>query len=191
MKQVIYVIRHGRTEGNDKGWYYGSTDLPITDDGKKELLRNVKDNIYPDFSNFKKYTSGLRRTIMTLDTIIPNSSYTTVKDLQEFNFGIFERKTLEEIDDEPEFKSWLRDETFKIPDGESSSEFRKRVKRGFEYIIKDEGNQKLLVCHGAVIGVLMQTFIDNPDTNIFSWIPIPGRGYMLEIEDNKITYEEV
>ena len=37
MLSRIYLIRHGKTEGNRNHWYYGSTDLPLTEEGAGEI----------------------------------------------------------------------------------------------------------------------------------------------------------
>ena len=34
---AIYLIRHGRTEANEKHFYCGSTDLPLTEAGRASL----------------------------------------------------------------------------------------------------------------------------------------------------------
>ena len=34
---TIYLIRHGRTEANDRHLYCGSTDLPLSREGAEEL----------------------------------------------------------------------------------------------------------------------------------------------------------
>ncbi len=190
MDQTIYILRHGITEGNQKGWYYGFLDLPLTDEGKQDLIDNVKNSVYPDFSEFKKYTSGLMRTIMTLDIITGSSDYEVIEDLKEYNFGIFEGKTIDELRKEPIFDIWLKDRDFKIPDGESSNNFIARVLRGYEDLVSREYDKKLMVCHGGVIAVLMATLFDDEE-NVFSWIPAPGRGYRVLIEDGKISYSEV
>ena len=33
----IYLIRHGKTEANEKRLYCGSTDLPLSEKGRAEL----------------------------------------------------------------------------------------------------------------------------------------------------------
>ena len=48
MLSRIYLIRHGRTAGNLNHWYYGSTDLPLTDDGYEEIKAYQESGIYPD-----------------------------------------------------------------------------------------------------------------------------------------------
>ena len=41
---TIYLIRHGKTEANEKRLYCGSTDLPLSEAGREEL-RNLSYNI--------------------------------------------------------------------------------------------------------------------------------------------------
>ena len=38
MVSKLIVIRHGITEGNEKRWFYGKTDLPLLEKGKETLL---------------------------------------------------------------------------------------------------------------------------------------------------------
>ena len=37
MLSRIYLIRHGKTDGNRNHWYYGATDLPLNEDGLEEI----------------------------------------------------------------------------------------------------------------------------------------------------------
>ena len=41
MLSRIYLIRHGRTDGNRNHWYYGATDLPLTEDGYLHLRKKI------------------------------------------------------------------------------------------------------------------------------------------------------
>ena len=34
---MIYLIRHGKTEANARGLYCGSTDLPLSAEGRTQL----------------------------------------------------------------------------------------------------------------------------------------------------------
>ena len=52
MKSYIHFIRHGITEGNQKGWYYGSLDIPLTEEGVAALktLKEQKISVKVCFS---------------------------------------------------------------------------------------------------------------------------------------------
>ena len=58
---IIYLIRHGKTEANEKWLYCGSTDLPLSEKGREELRR-----IHYDIRNVRFLTSGMKRTNETL-----------------------------------------------------------------------------------------------------------------------------
>ena len=76
MLSRIYLIRHGRTAGNLNHWYYGSTDLPLTDDGYEEIKAYQESGIYPDIpEDADIYTTGLYRTDQTLEAIYAQGTY--------------------------------------------------------------------------------------------------------------------
>ena len=54
----LYLIRHGRTEANEKWLYCGSTDLPLSESGMK-LLENIH---YDVPENCVFMTSGMLRS---------------------------------------------------------------------------------------------------------------------------------
>ena len=60
-EMTIYLIRHGKTEANEKHLYCGSTDLPLSDAGKEELR-----SVHYDIKNVRFITSGMKRTNETL-----------------------------------------------------------------------------------------------------------------------------
>ena len=43
----ISLIRHGRTEANDKGIYIGRTDYPLSQKGISELYNKLDEFEYP------------------------------------------------------------------------------------------------------------------------------------------------
>ena len=66
MKNTVYLIRHGITEGNKRRLCYGSTDLPLIKEGIEALYQRREAGIYPDEHGFCLITSGLCRTKQTL-----------------------------------------------------------------------------------------------------------------------------
>ena len=43
----IHLLRHGLTEANERGWYLGLTDLPLSPSGLAALLEQKKKGGYP------------------------------------------------------------------------------------------------------------------------------------------------
>ena len=75
MKTKICLIRHGITEGNQKRLYYGSSDIPLAEEGI-EMLRSLSaQEIYPDDTDAKYYTSGMLRTEQTFSLIYGNREH--------------------------------------------------------------------------------------------------------------------
>ena len=48
----ISLIRHGRTEANDKGIYIGRTDYPLSQKGISELYNKLDEFEYPHVGKF-------------------------------------------------------------------------------------------------------------------------------------------
>lgn len=186
MRFTINLIRHGVTEGNQKKWYYGDADLPLTNEGVDKLTALASEGIYPEAEGKKLYTSGLLRTEQTFFLIYGGLAHTQVPGLKEYKFGEFEQKSYEELKNVPEYIKWIEDKEYeyKIPGGESISGFEKRVNEAFLEIIERE-QDGIIVCHGGVISAIMQRYFPNQKEHFFAWVPGPGRGYALTFENNK------
>ena len=93
---TIYLIRHGKTEANEKHLYCGSTDLPLSDAGKEELR-----SVYYDIKNVRFLTSGMKRTNETLHILFGNVPYEVDSRVREVDFGSFEMQSFEQLKDTP------------------------------------------------------------------------------------------
>ena len=142
MKSYIHFIRHGITEGNQKGWYYGSLDIPLTEEGVAALKTLKEQKIYPPLDHADCYTSGLRRTEETFCTIYGDVPHKALPLLQEMNFGAWEGMSFKEIEaadtHREAFAEWMRSggdssSTFTFPDGgDSVFSFFSRIKEGIK-----------------------------------------------------------
>lgn len=195
----IHLIRHGTTEGNLNKWYYGKEDLPLIEEGKSLLASLKKEGIYPKVIEADFYTSGLIRTEQTFNIIFGEKEHSVIEELREMSFGDFEKHSYEELKSIPEYQNWITDKTGNSapPNGESPNAFRERVAKGFEklmgfhklkeFSVRHAGKEahSVVVCHGGVISVLMSQNFNEEDKNFFTWIPDPGHGYSIKIEDGK------
>lgn len=176
------MIRHGKTLANEKRLYCGETDLPLCENGAKEIDLLKRSGIYPDADIF--FTSGLLRTEQTLDIIRKKTKRQAVPELAEFKFGAFEMKSYEQLKDDRHYQAWITDQTgdFLCPGGESKNQFELRVIAGFDNILKKlrrkPGASALAVCHGGAIATVMDYFFPGTQ-NFYEWQPGPGRGYTL------------
>ena len=170
---TVYLIRHGRTEANEKRLYCGSTDLPLSEVGKAELCK-LDDTI----SNVRFLTSGMRRTNETLQILFGDVPYEVDARFREVDFGIFEMRSYEELKDTPDYQAWLAgdNEANVPPRGESGNQMKARVLEAFSEIREDT----CIITHGGVIAAIMaQLFPDEPKSR-YDWQPQPGHGYAIE-----------
>lgn len=201
----ICLIRHGITEGNIRRLYYGKTDVPLAEKGIDELKRLAEEGRYPDEGEAAFYTTGLGRTAHTLELIYGDRPHEVVEELQEINFGEFEMKSYEQLLENPDYRDWItaENETKAPPGGESIREFNERVIRGFELVRekhrihtlacrhREEEPLTVVVCHGGTISAIMAYIWPDEYDNMYGWIPDPGHGYILLLEQDKITgYEK-
>ena len=186
----IHLIRHGKTQANEAGLYCGKTDLPLSRNGIQELEVLLKRGIYPRADMV--YTSGMLRARRSAEIICGNSQTVEMPELNEFDFGIFEMKSYEELKHRTDYRSWISDLTGDVscPQGESKRQFTARVTACYEAIIsnvRQSGKTSaIIVCHGGVIVCIMEGLF--PDTrNYYEWQPEPGRGYTITYDPGGAT----
>lgn len=157
----ISIIRHGMTEANEKGIYIGSTDMPLSAKGASELASKMDEFDYP--SVHKVYTSPLCRCRETAEILFPETETETVDGLSELNLGDFEGKSVDELINRDDYKTWLRGgSSTKPPNGESLEEMTARTFSALHNIIIDMMNNGLTHCaiitHSGIISNLLSCF---------------------------------
>ena len=169
----IYLIRHGRTEANEKWLYCGSTDLSLSEKGRKEL-----EGIHYEIPNARFLTSGMKRTNETLKILFGDVPFEVDSRFREVDFGIFEMQSYHAIKETPEFQAWVTgdNEANVPPQGESGLQMKQRVLEAFAEIREDT----VLVCHGGVIAAIMEHLFPNEGKSRYDWQPKNGRGYCLK-----------
>lgn len=172
---TIYLIRHGKTEANERRLYCGSTDLPLSERGRKELLR-----IHYEIQNVRFLTSGMKRANETMELLFPGERYETDERFREMDFGCFEMRSYDELKDTPEYQAWLRgdNEGNVPPEGESGRQMVSRVLAAFAQIEKDT----CLVTHGGVIAAIMAQLFPEEGKHRYAWQPPNGHGYCITDE---------
>lgn len=169
---TIYLIRHGKTEANEKRLYCGSTDLPLSEKGREDL-RQLR---YP-IQNVRFLTSGMKRTEETLELLFGDVPYKTEPRFREVDFGIFEMHSYEELKDVPAYQSWITgdNESNIPPEGESGARMKQRVLAAFSEIREDS----CIVTHGGVIAAIMEHLFPNEQKTRYDWQPKNGHGYVV------------
>ena len=173
----LYLVRHGRTEANEKWLYCGSTDLPLSASGAK-MLENVHYEV-PKECIFM--TSGMLRTEQTLKILFGNVPHTVDGRFREVDFGIFEMRSYEQLKSDPVYQEWITGDNEKNvpPNGESGEQMLERVLEGLKDLQKESKNV-VLVTHGGVIAAMMAQLFPGEDKNRYTWQPKPGCGYVVD-----------
>ena len=199
----IHFIRHGITEGIKNRWFYGWEDLPLIEEGVREISRFKELGVYPELGDADCYTSGMVRADQTLAAIYGDVPF---PDLKEMNFGRWECKTFDQLKEMEGFDQWMnnKDGSFRFPDGESSADFIKRACRGLDELtgfhrLKELSHRhsgkdavSIMVCHGGVIAAAMCYLAGKPQETFWDWIPAHGRGYTLYFENGDFSrYEDL
>ena len=173
---TIYLIRHGKTEANEKHLYCGSTDLPLSEAGKAELQ-----GLHNDIKNVRFITSGMKRTNETLQIRFGDVPFEVDSRFREVDFGIFEMRSYEDLKDNPDYQRWITgDNNVNVPpNGESGAQMKARVLAAFSEIKEDT----CIITHGGVIAAIMAHLFPEENKNLYQWQPKPGQGYIIRWED--------
>lgn len=179
----IHLIRHGATDANVLGQYIGcKTDMPLSPEGLNEL-RLLKDNTeYPEIERL--YSSPLLRCRQTGAVLYPEKEIISVENLKEYDFGIFEGKTAEELESNPHFLPWASGKLSAPPEGENNSDFIKRLCIGLNQVVLDMLDKNVtkaaVIMHGGAIMMLLGATAV-PRHKPVEWTADAGRGYSLLI----------
>ena len=140
----LYLIRHGQTPGNKLQRYIGTTDEPLSTEGK-EFLEKLT---YPMPEAL--YVSPLCRCVETAGILFPGKSFHIIEELSECDFGEFENKNYKELSGNQDYQRWIDSGgTLPFPGGEALTDFKKRSVRAFlETVSKSESILKGQVTSG-------------------------------------------
>jgi alpha-ribazole phosphatase len=179
----IYLLRHGMTEGNKKGQYIGSTDMPLCEEGEQQLRELAKTYVYPAAELF--YSSPLQRCVKTLKILYPDASIQLLPKLAECHFGDYEGKAFEELKDLEGYKNWVAGAGQAAPpNGESGTEFQARCCVGFaevvEQLLRSGKQNAVIMAHGGTIMSILSTF-GYPRRQFYDWMSNNGKGYEVVI----------
>ncbi len=149
----IYLIRHAETEWNLTHRHTSTTDLPLTKKGIKQA-KALKVRLQgKKFDHI--FSSPMQRAIETCVNAGFEKNMQIEKDLSEWNYGDYEGKTKDEInEDHPGWSIFSHG----AKGGESVEDAFCRAKRFIEKLLKLEGDI-ILFSHGHFSRVLGASWI--------------------------------
>ncbi|MBQ8595419.1 MAG: histidine phosphatase family protein [Oscillospiraceae bacterium] len=192
---TIYLFRHGITEGNKRRLYYGSSDIPLIEEGIEAIKTRREAGIYPDLSGFEVITTDLKRTEQTLFEMYGREVPHLIDPrMREFSFGDFEMKSYEQLKDREDYQAWITGDNWRniCPNGESGEIMLERSLVAMEDYI---GKDCIIFCHGGVIAGLMLTWFPGDETaeHFYAWQPKPSEGYRIDFDDElkPVSYKKI
>ncbi|MBA3957005.1 MAG: histidine phosphatase family protein [Parachlamydiaceae bacterium] len=155
-KQHVYLIRHGETEWSLSGQHTGTTDIPLTENGKQEAKL-----FQPFFAHMPLslvLTSPLTRARTTCELADLGGQAKIDRDLMEWNYGEYEGLTTKQIHETSPNWMLFRDG---CPGGETPEQVSERVDRLIAKIRTVDGNIALFA-HGHILRVLAVRWLGFP-----------------------------
>lgn len=145
----LYIVRHGETDSNTKMACLGHTDVPMNENGAKQVRLLAKSLVNVEFDAV--YVSPLTRTVDTAAAIKKKAPMTMSYGLIERDYGNWEGMTFSEIEEKhpEEYRKWRENWIdFVLPGGESAAEHQKRVNEIMDKIVlENKGKRVLIVTH--------------------------------------------
>lgn len=197
----LVLIRHGRSDYNEKGLWAGWDDPDLTKNGKEDVrvaAENLRD-IHFDLA----YTSHLKRHKQTIDVLKEilnrHDLPITINDaLLERNYGDLTRKNKWDIKEQygnEQFIKWRRGWDTPIPNGESLKDVYERVVPFYEEFLlpKLKSGKNIVVASSGNCLRAFVKYLDNISDDDISTLEIAtGEAYVYQInEDGKIVSKEI
>lgn len=178
----LWLIRHGKTEGNKLARYIGTTDEPLCQEGI-DLLKNME---YPQIEHI--YVSPMKRCIQSAQILFPGKRLHIIEELSECDFGEFENKNYKELAGNEKYQAWIDSNgTLPFPGGESREECKRRNLLGFDKVvagcIRSGTSEAALVIHGGTIMNIMEDYADI-SREFYGWHVRNGGGYEIELDES-------
>lgn len=152
----LYLIRHGKTPGNEEKRYVGRTEESLSETGRRELLGKQAPAAEVLFS------SPMKRCAESCQCLYPGMEPIVIDAFREIDFGTFEGKNYQELSGDKDYQAWIDSGgTMAFPQGESRQDFIQRNLAGFQELLtvlrglpKDEITAAAVVHGGTIMSIL-------------------------------------
>ncbi|WP_229238434.1 histidine phosphatase family protein [Dyella amyloliquefaciens] len=148
-RPTIWLIRHGETEWSKSGRHTGTTDIALTEQGRKQasalapLLATQKFDLV--------LTSPMQRAIETCRLAGLGERAEIEPDLHEWNYGVFEgRKTADIRLEEADWSVWKSP----IPEGEMAAQVGARAQALIDRLLSRDAGNIALFSHAHFLRAL-------------------------------------
>lgn len=150
----LWLIRHGETEWSKSGRHTGTSDIALTEQGRKQasslapLLAAQKFDLV--------LTSPMQRAIDTCRLAGLGEEAEIDPELHEWNYGVYEgRKTADIREEVPDWSVW----TSPIPDGESAAQIGARAQAVIDRLLSRDAGRIALFSHAHFLRALAAVWV--------------------------------
>ena len=167
----VVLVRHGQTAWSLSGQHTGTTDIPLTEQGRHHA-RALGDRL-SGWQFTRVLSSPLSRALETCRMAGFGDRVETTNDLREWDYGEYEgRRTVDIREERPGWGLW-RDG---VPGGETVEEVGRRADRVIDAAHATDGDVALFA-HGHVLRILGARWIGLP----------PDHGALLALSTASIS----
>jgi alpha-ribazole phosphatase len=182
----LVLMRHGATAGNEARRYVGRrTDEPLSDKGVEQCHRAGT------FERVDKvYASSMLRARQTARLCFPRAEVVPVPGLEEFDFGDFEGRCPDDMEDDAAYRAWVNSNCeAPCPGGEARSDFARRTCCALEDLVRAAWSRGerlvVVVAHGGTIMAALDGFYDKHVGNCEGYVAA------VRFEDEGVAYADL
>jgi broad specificity phosphatase PhoE len=148
LRQELWLIRHGETEWSAAKRHTGRTDIPLTPTGERQAAALNRSLAGRQFASV--LCSPLRRARETCRLAGYGDVACMTDDLLEWDYGVYEGKTTQEIRlEQPGWSIW----TAAVVNGESTEQVGRRAQRVIQRTLAANGDV-VLFAHAHILRIL-------------------------------------
>ncbi|WP_233841581.1 histidine phosphatase family protein [Dyella sp. 2HG41-7] len=145
----IWLIRHGETEWSKSGRHTGSTDIALTEQGRKQASALAPFLATQTFDVV--LTSPMQRAIDTCELAGLGDQAVIEPQLHEWNYGIYEGLTTADIRAEaPDWSVW----SSPVPEGENAAQIGARAQALIDRLLSGGASNIALFSHAHFLRTL-------------------------------------
>ncbi len=155
----IWLIRHGETEWSKSGQHTGSTDIPLTDEGRKQASALAPVLAAQSFDLV--LTSPMSRARETCKLAGLGDQAEVEPSLHEWDYGIYEgRKTVDIRQEIPDWSVW----TSPMPQGEIAADIGRRAQSVIDRLTGSGKTHIAIFSHAHFLRVLAAQWVTGTAT---------------------------
>ena len=167
----VVLVRHGQTEWSLSGQHTGTTDIPLTEQGRRHA--EALGARLAGWRFARVLSSPLARALDTCRLAGMGERAEVTDDLREWDYGEYEgRRTLDIREERPGWGLWVDG----VPGGETVDEVGRRADRVIETVRHADGDVALFA-HGHVLRILAARWVGLP----------PDHGRLLALSTASIS----